>query len=119
MEAIKRPKKTREVREGYYSELARNRSYKEIMDVLNDRQRAVYEVILKDGPIYSEAIAERLGIYPHQVSPRVQELRWMKLVEFDSMAISTTYKKEVCRWRAKHAPMFYAMQEQINFGGKK
>ena len=71
-----------QTREGYYSERNRDESYVNILDKLGSRQKAVYDIIKDNEPISNEAIAEILDIYPHQVSPRVLELRDLGLVEY-------------------------------------
>ncbi|MHC1736868.1 MAG: hypothetical protein AB9882_02520 [Ignavibacteriaceae bacterium] len=71
-----------QTREGYYSERNRDESYVNILDKLGSRQKAVYDIIKDNEPISNEAIAEILDIYPHQVSPRVLELRELGLVEY-------------------------------------
>ncbi len=86
-------------REGYYSEQLRNRSLESILDKLGDKQRDVYNIIVKWQPISNERIAEHLGIYPHQVTPRVYELREMGLVEFAGESISELSKRKVSLWR--------------------
>ena len=59
----------------------------------------VYNIIVKWQPISNERIAEHLGIYPHQVTPRVYELREMGLVEFAGESISELSKRKVSLWR--------------------
>ncbi len=87
------------VREGYNSEQIRNKSLESILDDLGDRQRDVYNIISKWQPISNERIAEHLGVFPHQVTPRVYELREMGIVEFAGESVSTISKRKVSLWR--------------------
>ena len=88
-------------RSGYYSEAIRNEAFESILDSLNERQRDVLNVIRKWQPISSERIAEHLNIYPHQVTPRVLELREMELIEFAGKSTSDKSKRPVSLWRTK------------------
>ncbi len=87
------------VREGYFSEQVRNKALEALLPNLSKRQFEVYQVIEKWQPISNERIAEHLHIYPHQVTPRVLELRKLGLVEFASETISTTSKRPVSLWK--------------------
>ncbi len=75
-------------REGYFSEKIRDIAYAE-----------VYDVIKKYGPCSTEFIAITLNCYPHTITPRVKELREMKLVEFYDIGISPTSGKAVSLWK--------------------
>jgi len=92
------------LREGYYSEQLRNKSFGEILDVLGDRQRQVLLTLVDYGPLSNEDIAHLLNIYPHQVCPRIKELREMDLVEFAGEATSAVSKKKVSLWKLKQLP---------------
>ena len=85
-------------REGYNSEQIRNNSLT-ILDNLGERQKIIYEVILNNQPVSNEAIAELLNIYPHQVTPRVLELRQMEIVEFAGESVSPKSNRKVSLWR--------------------
>jgi predicted HTH transcriptional regulator len=89
------------VREGYYSEQIRNKAFFEVQ--LNRRQAEVLNVIRDFQPISNEGIAEILNIFPHQVTPRVLELRKLDIVEFAGETISTYSKRTVSLWRIKAA----------------
>lgn len=67
-------------REGYKPEQVRNKALA-LVD-LNKRQQEVYDIIEKWQPISNESIAKHLGLYPHQVTPRVLELRQMGYLIF-------------------------------------
>ncbi len=86
-----------ETREGYYSEQIRNEAFALVN--LTSRQKEVYEVIRKWQPIDNERIAEHLGVYPHQVTPRVGELRELGLVEFCGEGKSQLSGRKVSLWR--------------------
>jgi predicted transcriptional regulator len=86
-------------REGYRPEQIRNEALQSILDGLADRQREVYNVILKWHPISNERIAEHIGCHPHQVTPRTLELRELGLVEFAGESISTISNRKVSLWR--------------------
>lgn len=72
----------KQVREGYYSEQVRNEVFKEVSKQLGTLQYDVYAVIKEHQPITNEEIANKLGKFPHEVTPRVLELRQLDLVEF-------------------------------------
>lgn len=106
------------VREGYYSEQLRNKSFSEILDILGERQKQVL-LILKDyGPLSNEEIAHLLNIYPHQVCPRINELRKIELVEFAGETTSEISKKKVSLWKLKKLPdqlrLFWGYNETRN-----
>jgi transcription initiation factor IIE alpha subunit len=85
-------------REGINSELARDESMKEILEKLSERQREVFFALKDGGEMCNEQIAETLHIYPHQVTPRVLELREMGLVKFSRYGKSETSGKKVSVW---------------------
>ncbi len=81
-------------REGYYSEQNRNHALNNVLDDLSKRQKAVYDIIKKWQPITNERIADHLNVYPHQVTPRVKELRDMNIVEYCGFEIVKKDDKE-------------------------
>jgi DNA-binding MarR family transcriptional regulator len=85
------------VREGYQSEQIRNEAFAYVN--LNKQQKRVLEVIKKWQPISNDRIAAHLNCFPHQVTPRVLELRELGLVEFCGEAESTISKRKVSLWR--------------------
>jgi predicted transcriptional regulator len=88
-----------EVREGYYSEQIRDEALQSILDTLGERQKAVYDIIAKWQPISNERIAEHLGVYPHQVTPRTLELRELGLVEFAGDSVSSISNRKISLWK--------------------
>lgn len=86
-------------REGYKPEQVRNAALQSVLDELNERQRAVYKVIIKWQPISNEKIAEHLHLKDHQVTPRVLELREMGVVEWAGRGISQTSGRTVSLWK--------------------
>ncbi len=92
------------VREGYFSEQLRNRSFNEILDVLGARQKQVLLTLKDYGELSIEEIAHILEVYPHQVCPRIKELREMDLVEFAGETTSAISKKKVSLWKLKKLP---------------
>lgn len=92
------------VRDGYYSEKIRNKSFGEILDVLGERQRQVLLTLKDYGPLSNEDIAYLLNIYPHQVCPRIKELRELELVEYAGESTSAISKKKVSLWKLKQLP---------------
>ncbi len=87
------------VREGFYSEEIRNRSFEEILDHLGKIQKQVYDVIELLEPCSNEEIAKHLNKYPNCITPRVKELRELGLVEFCQKGKSKTTKKKVSLWK--------------------
>lgn len=85
------------VRAGYYSEQIRNEAFAYVE--LGKMQTKVFEVIKEHQPISNDRIALHLKIYPHQVTPRVLELREMGLVEFYGESFSAISKRKVSLWR--------------------
>lgn len=67
-------------REGYKPEQIRNKAFAYVD--LSKRQKEVYNIIQKWQPISNESIASHLNLHPHQVTPRVLELRQMGYVTF-------------------------------------
>jgi predicted transcriptional regulator len=90
-------------REGYNSELLRNKSFGEILSNLTDRQSAVYNLILEFGPISTEDVAKILDVYPNYITGRVKELRDLGVVEFDAEHEGKSEKsnKKVSLWKVK------------------
>jgi Mn-dependent DtxR family transcriptional regulator len=88
-------------REGYYPEKIRDLAYLDQLEKLNKSQRRVYNIIKEYGPCSTEFIAITLNCYPHQITPRVYELREMGLVYFYDVGISPTSGKAVSLWKAK------------------
>jgi len=89
------------VREGYYSEQVRNQAFNDVIDKLGKKHGEVYRAIVKLQPVSNESIAAYLGILPHQVCPRVLELRQMEIVEFACEGKSIVSGKKVSLWRIK------------------
>lgn len=87
------------VREGYYSEQIRNEAL--LATDLGKRQKEVLHIIELFGPISSERIALHLNVYPHQITPRVLELRELGFVEFAGEEISMRSHKKASLWRVK------------------
>ncbi len=87
------------VREGYHSEQVRNKALQSILDDLNKRQLDVYNIIRKWQPISNERIAKHLNLYPHQVTPRVLELREKGIVEFCGEEVSRNSGRKASLWR--------------------
>ena len=101
-------------REGYWSERARDKSYKEILSSLNKKQFEVYQVVKNNPNIYNEKIAQILNIYPHQICPRILELREMGLVRFSKYGVSEKSGKTVSLWRINQE----AIQIKFEYAGK-
>jgi len=85
------------LREGYRPEQIRNEAFAYVD--LSKRQEEVYQIIRKWQPISNERIAQHLGVYPHQVTPRVLELRQLGIVEYCGEEVSQTSKKKASLWR--------------------
>lgn len=85
------------IREGYYPEQIRNEAFAYVD--LNKQQKRVLKVIAEWQPISNDRIAAHLGCYPHQITPRVLELRELGLVEYCGEAESTISKRKVSLWR--------------------
>lgn len=94
-------------RAGYFSEKIRNIAYIEQLDKLGNMQRKVYEVIKKYQPCSTEFIALTLNVYPHQVTPRVKELRDMNLIYFYDIGQSPTSGKAVSLWKTTKINLQY------------
>jgi len=92
------------VREGYYSEQIRNKSFEEILDILGERQKQVLLILKEYGKLSIEDIARLLDVYPHQVCPRIKELRELQLVEFAGESRSDRSKRKVSLWKLKQLP---------------
>lgn len=87
------------VREGYFSKKVRDIAYAGQLDKLGNMQRKVYDVIKKYGPCSTEFVAITLNCYPHTITPRVYELREMKLIELYDIGTSPTSGKAVSLWK--------------------
>lgn len=98
-------------REGVQSELARDKSFEEILGELNTRQLEVINVLLERKEACNEQIAEALHVFPHQVTPRVLELRKKGIVVFSKYGKSDTSGKTVSIWMLNKA----ATQIQIQY----
>lgn len=85
-------------REGINSEFARDKSLKEILENLNKRQLEVYNAFIENGAMYAEQVAGILDVFPHQVTPRILELREMGLLKFSRYGKSATSGKTVSMW---------------------
>ncbi|QKJ99911.1 MAG: hypothetical protein HND40_10240 [Ignavibacteriota bacterium] len=99
----------KKVREGYYSEKLRDIAYAEQLDKLGNMQRKVYDIIKKHGPCSTEYIAITLNCYPHQITPRVKELREMGLVYFYDIGVSPTSGKAVSLWKTNRLDAQYKL----------
>lgn len=97
------------IRKGYYSEKVRDIAYLEQLDKLGNMQKKVYEVIKKYGPCSTEFIAVTLGVYPHQITPRVLELREMELIYFHDVGQSPTSGKAVSLWKVTKVNPQYSL----------
>ena len=97
------------IREGYYSEQIRNKSFEEIQSILGLMQKLVYDTIRDNEPISNEGIANILKKWPHEICPRVLELRKLDLVELllDSKGKPVKGKgssgRNVSLWKVKHS----------------
>jgi transcription initiation factor IIE alpha subunit len=87
------------VREGYYSEQNRDEAFLSVLENLGSRQRAVYDIIKDNGVISNERIADILSVFPHQISPRVKELRELNLVEYAGDTINERSKRKASLWK--------------------
>lgn len=83
-------------REGYRPEQIRNEAFAYVD--LGESQKKVLSVIEKWQPISNESIAKHLGVYPHQVTPRVLELRELGYVKFYAEGRSERSGKKVSLW---------------------
>jgi predicted ArsR family transcriptional regulator len=88
-------------REGWNSEQVRNKALFSILDDLSRRQQEVYSIIEKFQPISNESIAKHLNLYPHQVTPRVLELREMGIVEWAGEG-KTLDNRPFSFWKISH-----------------
>ncbi len=95
-------------REGYKAEQARNEALKSVN--IGKNQQAVLSIIAKHEPVSNEQIANLLGWYPNQVTPRVFELRQLGYVEHCGYTCSPRTYKKVSLWRIKEA-----YQLKLNF----
>jgi predicted transcriptional regulator len=86
-------------REGYFPEQIRNEAFQSIQNNLTERQKEVYNIILKWQPISNECIAGHLNLYPHQVTPRTLELREMGIIEYAGESVSALSRRKVALWR--------------------
>ncbi|MCC7158857.1 MAG: hypothetical protein IT281_04905 [Ignavibacteria bacterium] len=84
-------------REGYRSEQIRNEAFAHVD--LNKMQQKVLDAIDELQPVSNDRIASHLGIFPHQVTPRVLELRQMGIVEFCGETFSGISGRKVSLWR--------------------
>jgi predicted ArsR family transcriptional regulator len=89
-------------REGYHSEQVRNEAFEEVSKQLATLQHDVYAVICDHEPVTNEEIAEKLDKFPHEVCPRVLELRKLDLVEFAGKKIGKSGRK-ASLWKLKRA----------------
>lgn len=86
-------------REGWKPEQIRNEAF--FYADISSNQRKVLEIIRMLQPISNERIARHLGWYPHQVTPRVLELRQLGYVEWAGEGVSLVSNKKVSLWRIK------------------
>lgn len=89
-------------REGYYSEKIRDGRLEVIFDNINRMQYKVLKIIENNGPLSNEEIALIMKKYPHEITPRVKELREKGLVEYAGEGISKRSGAKVSLW--KEAP---------------
>jgi len=89
-------------REGYHSEQVRNEAFAEVSKQLGTLQHDVYEIISIHEPITNEEIAKKLNKFPHEVCPRVLELRKLDLVEFAGKTTGKSGRK-ASLWKLKRA----------------
>lgn len=92
------------IREGYDSEQVRNQALYSILDDLNNRQRAVFNIIKEWQPVSAENIAQHLNAYPHTITPRILELREMGLIRFAKEGYSERSKRKVSLWEVSPQP---------------
>lgn len=83
-------------REGYKSEQIRNEAFAYVD--LNKRQQQVLEIIRNWQPISNETIAKHLNCFPHQVTPRVLELRKFGYVKWYGESQSQTSGRKISLW---------------------
>jgi hypothetical protein len=84
-------------REGYKPEQLRNIAFANVN--LSKQQKKVFDVIKNFQPISNDRIAAHLGCFPHQVTPRVLELRNLGLVQFIGEGFSSISNRKVSLWR--------------------
>lgn len=86
-------------RGAYFSKKIRDIAYVEELDKLANMQRKVYDIIKQYGPCSTEFVAITLNCYPHQITPRVKELREKGLIYFYDIGVSPTSGKAVSLWK--------------------
>jgi predicted ArsR family transcriptional regulator len=96
------------IREGYKSEQVRNEAFKEVSKQLSTLQYEVYSIIKQHEPITNEEIAEKLDKFPHEICPRVLELRKLDLVEFAGKKKAPS-GRNASKWKLKKS------QTTLNF----
>lgn len=101
-------------REGIQSERARDKSFSEILEELNERQTEVFNALMQHGAMCNEQIADALNVFPHQVTPRVLELRRKGIIVFSGYGKSKTSGKTVSIWQVNKE----ATQIQIQYSDK-
>jgi Mn-dependent DtxR family transcriptional regulator len=94
-------------REGIQSERARDKSFKE-------RQKEVFNALMQHGAMCNEQIADILNVFPHQVTPRVLELRRKGIIVFSGYGKSKTSGKTVSIWQVNKE----TTQIQIQYADK-
>ncbi len=95
-------------REGFNPEQIRNEAF--AYADINQNQQTVLNIISEKEPITNEQIAKILGWYPHQVTPRVLELRQAGIVEYCGHTISNISRRKASLWRVKQD-----YQSKINY----
>ena len=83
-------------REGYKPEQIRNEAFA-LVD-LNKRQQQVLDVVRNYQPISNEAIAKILNCFPHQVTPRVLELRELGYLKWAGEGKSQLSGRKISLW---------------------
>lgn len=99
LKTLRQGTKEMKTREGYYSEQNRDGSFISILDKLSEMQYRVFTVIEKNEPIGNEEIAMIMNKYPHEVTPRVKELREKELVEYAGEGRSERSGRKISLWR--------------------
>jgi len=76
-------------------------AYTYILPTLGQRQKAVFNIIRESNGLTNTEIAHRLGWSINTVTPRVFELRQMKLVELKEKRICTITGRKAMSWILK------------------
>lgn len=73
-------------------------AYKSILPELGEKQREVFEVIVKHPGMSNHDIARFLGWEINTVTPRVNELRNMGVIEYHSTKVDRITNRNVMTW---------------------